>query len=156
MGIYSARLCREMYCLALIALIAWGSPAFAALGENVSSLQADQVHLKASVRTVPGQLYSVEEMLTPSGTTIRQFISPAGTIFAVSWQGSAPDLQQLLGSYFDQFVAYANSQPSRRGRGIHLDTGDLVIQTGGHMRYVMGRAYLRSQIPHGVSSDEIR
>src|ERR1700751_3889695 len=89
-------------------------PAFAALGEDASSVATDQAHLKASVRMVPHQFYSVQEMQTPSGTTVRQFVSPAGTVFAVSWQGAAPDLQQLLGTYFDEFESAATSEPSRR------------------------------------------
>lgn len=131
-------------------------PAFAALGEDVSSVTADQAHLKASVHAFPHQFYSVQEMQTPSGTTVRQFVSPAGTVFAVSWQGSAPDLQQLLGTYFDEFESAATSAPSRRGRGMHLDTGDLVVDTGGHMRFVVGRAFLRSKLPAQVASDDIR
>ena len=77
---------------------------------------------------------------------MRQFISPAGMVFAVSWQGSAPDLQQLLGTYFDEFESAATSDPSRRGRGMHVDDGDLVVDTGGHMRFVTGRAFLRSKL----------
>jgi len=130
--------------------------AFAALGEDVSSVAADQAHLKASVRMVPHQFYSVEEMQTPSRSTIRQFISPAGVVFAVSWQGSAPDLQQLLGAYFEVFESAATSEPSRRGRGMHVDNGDLVMDTGGHMRFVVGRAFLRSKLPAQVTSDDIR
>jgi len=131
-------------------------PAFAALGENVASIASDQAHLKASVRHVPHQFYSVEEMQTPAGTRVRQFVSAAGTVFAVSWQGSAPDLQKLLGSYFDEFEASAKTVPSRRGRGIHIDTGDLVVDTGGHMRFVTGRAFLRSKLPAEVTSDDVR
>jgi hypothetical protein len=131
-------------------------PAFATLGEDASSVTADQAHLKASVRLLPHQFYSVQEMQTPSGTTVRQFVSPAGTVFAVSWQGSAPDLQQLLGTYFDEFEAAATASASRRGRGMHLDTGELVVDTGGHMRFVVGRAFLRSKLPAQVTSDDIR
>jgi len=131
-------------------------PAFAVLGENVSSVTADQARLKASVRMVPHQFYSVQEMRTPSGSTVRQFISPAGMVFAVSWQGSAPDLQQLLGTYFDELESAATSDPSRRGRGMHVDDGDLVVDTGGHMRFVTGRAFLRSKLPAQVASDDIR
>jgi len=131
-------------------------PAFAALGQDVSSVTTDQAQFKASVRMVPHQFYSVQEMQTPSGTTVRQFVSPAGKVFAVAWQGSAPDLLQLLGTYFDEFESVATSEPSRRGRGMHLDHGDLVVDTGGHMRFVVGRAFLRSKLPAKVTSDDIR
>lgn len=130
--------------------------AFATLGGDLSSIRADQVHLKASTQIVAArQLYSVQEMRTSSGTQIRQYFSPGGTVFAVTWQGNAPDLEQLLGPYFDQYVSAANAQHSRRGRGVHIDDGDLVIDTAGHMRFVIGRAYLRSKMPQGVTGDEI-
>jgi hypothetical protein len=94
-------------------------------------------------------------MQTQNGSTIRQYVSPAGTVFAVTWQGFAPDLRQLLGSHFDEYMTSA-SQAAHRGRGAHIETGDLVFDSGGHMRYVVGRAFLRSKLPSGVSSDELR
>jgi hypothetical protein len=140
----------------LMAVFVMAVPAHAVLGENQSSISSDQSHLKASARFVPHQFYSVQEMETPTGTTVRQFVSPQGTVFAVTWQGSAPDLETLLGSYFDEFMAAAKREHSPRGRGIHIDDGDLVVQTGGHMRFVVGRAFLRSKTPSQVTSDEIR
>ena len=131
------------------------SSAFATLGEDVSSVQADQAHLKTSVRVVARRLYSVHEMQTPAGTIIRQYASPEGTVFAVSWRGFSPDLHQLLGQHFEEYVAAA-SQKARAGRGVHVETGDLVFESGGHMRYVVGRAFLRSKLPSGVGTDEIR
>jgi hypothetical protein len=130
-------------------------PAFAVLGGDVPSIQADQARLRASLRIVATQQYTMHEMQTPSGTRIRQFVSPSGTVFAVTWQGMAPDLQQLLGGYFDQYLQAAQAQPRRRGRGIRVDTGDFVLESGGHMRFVAGRAFLRSQVPSGVSIDQI-
>jgi hypothetical protein len=128
---------------------------FAALGDDVSSVDADRAHLNASVRVLTSQRYSIHEMQVPTGATLRQYVSPAGRVFAVSWQGFAPDLQQLLGEHFNDYMAAA-SQVLRRGRGVHVETGDLVLDSGGHMRYVVGRAFLRSQLPSGVSSDELR
>lgn len=136
--------------------LATAATAFAALGGDLSSIQADQARLRASERIIPTQKYTVHEMQTARGTRVRQFVSPEGTVFAVSWQGSAPDLEQLLGSYFDQYVQAAQAQPSRRGRGIHIDTGDFVLESGGHMRFVTGRAFLRSKLPSGVTSDQVR
>jgi predicted thioesterase len=131
-------------------------PAFCTLGQNVSSIAGDQAHLKASSRVSVGTSYSVHEMSTPQGTRVRQFVSPGGTVFAVSWRGAAPNLQQLLGSYFEEYVAAASERRAVRGRGLHIETGDLVVETGGHMRFVVGRAFLRSKLPQGVVSDHIR
>lgn len=131
-------------------------PAFGVLGGDASSIASDQAHLKASVRVIVRSSYSVHEMLTPTGTTVRQFVSPSGTVFGVSWQGFAPDLQQLLGEHFQEYLAAVDREPSRRRRGVHIDTGDLVLDSGGHMRFVVGRAFLRSQLPSGVSADVVQ
>ena len=140
----------------LTLLVVTVNPAFAVLGENQASVNSDQARLKASVRSIRHQFYSVQEMQTPSGTTVRQFISPEGVVFGVTWQGAAPNLEQLLGAYFDSFEASSNRQRSPRGRGIHIDDGDLVVDTGGHMRFVVGRAFLRSKMPPQVTDDDIR
>jgi hypothetical protein len=131
-------------------------PALGVLGGDASSIASDQAHLKASVRVIVRSSYSVHEMLTPTGTTVRQFVSPSGTVFGVSWQGFAPDLQQLLGEHFQEYLAAVDSESGRRGRGVHIDTGDLVLDSGGHMRFVVGRAFLRSQLPSGVSADVVQ
>jgi hypothetical protein len=133
------------------------TPAFATLGEDAASIQSDQVHMKTSVRILPRQFYSIHEMQTSTGTTIREFISQAGTVFAVSWQGPfAPDLRQLLGQHFDNYVQAARVPSNRRGRGLHIESGDLVFDSGGHMRFITGRAYLQSKVPSGVHADEMR
>ena len=146
-----ARVCRLVWLPTLVFWLA--CPLFASLGEDVSSIRTDQAQLKTSIRVLSRQLYSVHEMTTASGSTIRQFVSPAGTVFAVTWSGFAPNLRQLLGSYFDQ---YFQAQATSRGRSFHMDDGDLVVDYGGHMRFVVGRAFLRGKVPSGVSADEIR
>jgi len=148
-----ARICHLGLLAALIFLVT--SPLFASLGEDVSSIRSDQAQLKASVRVVPGSHYSVHEMQTPSGTVIRQFVSPAGTVFAVTWRGFPANLEQLLGSYFGEYVQAASRQTASRGRSVHIDNGNLVVDSAGHMRSVVGRAFLRQKIPSGVSGDEI-
>ena len=131
--------------------------AVATLGEDVSSINSDQSHLKAWARILPRRLYSVHEMQTPSGITIRQFVSPEGRVFAISWRGAAaPNLRQLLGSYFDEYEGAAGAQTVRRGHTVHIESGDLVVEAGGHMRFHVGRALLKSQLPQGVRADEIR
>jgi hypothetical protein len=148
---YRSRLCVVLLVPAVLCI-----PAFCVLGQDVSSVASDQARMKASVRVVVANSYSVHEMQTPTGTAVRQFVSPAGTVFAVTWQGFSPDLQQLLGEYFEEYVTAASSQPARRGRGVFIDTGDLVVETGGHMRFAVGRAYLRSKVPQGVDADALR
>ena len=146
----------RLSCVLHAAIFIMALPAFATLGEDVSSIQSDQAHAKASVRVLVNQLYSVHEMQAPSGTKVREFVSPAGTVFGVAWQGFVPDLRQLLGEHFDEYTQAAQTPSIRRGRGLHIETGDLVFDSGGHMRFITGRAYLRSKLPDGVSADDIR
>jgi Protein of unknown function (DUF2844) len=131
--------------------------AFATLGQDVSSIRSDQAQMNAQVRVGVGQSYSVHELSSPAGTTIREFVSPAGTVFAVSWQGAfTPDLRQLLGTHFDEYVQASQSAQTRVARMVHVETGDLVVESSGHMRFSMGTAYLRSKMPSGVTADALR
>lgn len=130
--------------------------AFAALGQDVGSVQSDGARMKAEVRVVPGITYTVHELAAPTGTRVREFVTPQGQVFAVTWQGQyMPDLRQLLGEYFDQYMQAAQVTPRVHRRGLHIESGDLVFESGGHMRSMVGRAYLRSKLPDGVSVDAI-
>lgn len=137
---------------AALALPAWGE-----LGANVSSVQADQAKLKGSLKVTSSANYQIHEIQTAQGTTVREYVSPSGTVFGVAWQGQfAPDLRQLLGSYFDEYMQAA-AQTRKTGRGpVTIQTSDLVVQRGGHMRFLVGRAYLPQMVPQGVSADEIK
>jgi hypothetical protein len=142
--------------IVVVSMLLLSSSAFGVLGADVSTVQADGARMKAAVQVIPGMSYSVHQMRDPNGTTVREFVSPAGQVFAVSWQGPyTPDLRQLLGEYFDKYMSAAkSSQPMHRR--VHLETGDLVFESGGHMRFIVGRAYLRSKLPEGVTTDVIR
>jgi hypothetical protein len=130
--------------------------AFAALGKDVSSIASERMRTGSQLRILVGPGYSIHELREPTGTTIREFVSPRGEVFAVAWQGPyAPDLRQLLGDYFDTYVQASQAAPGARRRGRHVDSGDLVVQSGGHMRFITGRAYLRSKLPDGVDPDAI-
>jgi len=141
----------------MLSLLTLGcSPVFAVLGQDVSSVKSDGAHIKAAVSIQPGQSYSIHEMHAPTGTTIREFVSPAGQVFGISWQGSSiPDLRQLLGEHFDEYMQAAQSSERVRRGAVHIETGDLVYESGGHMKFFVGRAYLRSKLPEGATPDVI-
>jgi len=133
-------------------------PAFAVLGGDASSLRDDQVHMKASRRSTQMPAYTIHELRTPAGTIVREFASPGGRIFAVSWKGPAlPDLRQLLGSHFEDLQQAAETQKGRGPRGVlFIQQNGLTVQMGGHMRSYAGRAYLSDQIPAAVRADDLR
>lgn len=133
----------------------WAAPAVAALGGDASSAQADQLSMKASARSTATGRFTVHELQAPSGTTVREFASPAGKVFAVTWQGPwVPDLRQILGDYFEPYVQAA--QAKRAGRGpLEIRSGGLVAQSGGRMRAFAGRAYVPELMPADVSADDL-
>jgi hypothetical protein len=136
-------------------LMALAFPAWAALGDNTMSVQNDQVHMKGTLRSVVSDRYVMHEITTPSGGSVREYVSNGGTVFGVVWDGvGSPDLQQLLGSYFDT-VRKAAQQ--RHGHGpVVIDTPDLYFAQTGHMRSIHGTAYLPQQLPQGIQSADIK
>lgn len=142
----------------LVAMLALSVPAFASLGGNVNTIEVDRARMNASVNVAQEANYAVHEMQSPSGTTVKEFVSPEGNVFAVSWQGQfPPQMQQILGSYFNQYSAAISAQPKHYGhRALNIQQPGLVIQTGGHMRSYFGRVYVPDMLPTGVKADEIK
>jgi len=130
--------------------------ALAALGGDVASIEADRAHMKAQRRIFSIQKFSVQEIRTSYGTTVREYVSPTGKVFAVVWEGAhMPDLQQLFGDYFAAYQDAAKA--SRKGRGpLSIEQSDLVVYSGGRMRGFAGRAYVPQLVPLDVSLDEIK
>ena len=134
-------------------------PAFATLGGEESSVEADRAHMKATVQTTKTDGYSVHEIKTPIGTAVREYVAPGGRVFAVAWQGPfIPDMQQLLGTYFQQFSAAAKkARESYHGRRpLNIQESGLVMQSSGHMHAYWGRAYDPGLVPQGIKLQDIR
>lgn len=115
--------------------------------------------MQASVRMTQAANYKVQEMQSFAGrTTVKEYVSPAGKVFAVTWRGQfMPQLKQLLGKYFSQYEAALKARPRRYGhRPLDIQLPGLVIQTGGHVHDYFGRAYVPGMLPDGVSAKEIR
>jgi hypothetical protein len=116
--------------------------------------------MKGTRRVTTTAAYSVHEIQAATGTMVREFVSPSGTVFGVAWNGpSTPDLQQLLGTYFGQYTQAIQSKRTeqRTGRGrLSIQQEGLVVEAGGHMRSFSGRAFLPQLMPHGVASGNIK
>jgi Protein of unknown function (DUF2844) len=151
--------------LSLVSLVlsvsaCFAAPASAALGGDASSIDGDRVRVQgALVRIMRTDRYTLHEIQSASGTMIREYASPTGRVFAVSWRGAfVPDLRQILGSYFDRYQR--ESERVRRARRSHgpmtIDAGDFVVQTSGHMRSFTGRAYAVPLMPIGVDASIIQ
>jgi hypothetical protein len=145
-------------CFLLCAVIAGALPLWASLGGSAESVVADQVKFQARRTTVAMPEYTVHEISRDDGEVIREYVTPAGKVFGVSWSGpTIPDLAQLLGTYHAEFRNTLSAQPKSFGRkpaAVH--NPDLIVETGGHMRAFQGRAYLNSALPSGVSPEAVK
>ena len=91
------------------------------------------------------------EIQTPGGIVVREYTSAVRQCFCVAWQGrSHPDLRQVLGANYNQirFKPSRLSAPSAMVTGpLLIQQPGLIVQMGGHMRSLTGRAHL----PQGLA-----
>lgn len=132
-------------------------PVFAALGAPSATVEQDREKLNAAHRTEPRAGYTVHILEGP-GTTVREYASPAGVVFGLAWnhQAGLLDLQGLFGPYYEEYSrALADQSPPHR-RAHRIRTDHLVIERGGRMGAVWGRAWVLPLLPPGISEDHIQ
>jgi hypothetical protein len=104
--------------------------------------------------------YTVRETTFGNGTLVREYLAADGSVFGIAWRGpQMPDLNDLLGSYFPQYVAGVKSVRAARGGGhgpVRVDQSGLVVHSGGHMGSFSGQAWLPPALPAGVSGSDIQ
>jgi hypothetical protein len=143
--------------LAAVSMVFLGATTtWAVLGRPAASVAADQRRLRGDLRSSAGAGFSVHEISAADGSVVREYVSPAGDVFGVAWQGpTQPNLVELLGDYFPAFQEATRSARHRRGP-VAVRTDRLVVETGGHMRAFHGRAYLPDRLPGVVSQTAVR
>jgi hypothetical protein len=142
----------------LVVATVYATTAHATLGEKASSIAKDRRALSAvKGSTATHDNYTVQE-LQSDANTVREYINADGIVFAVAWNGRVhPNLTSLLGSYAGDYKAAKQQQPRRHGqRHSQVQGENVVVETGGHMRDLRGRAYLPSLLPEGVNLYEIK
>lgn len=130
----------------------------AVLGGSASSVTSDRQALSAVHRATTNRgAYTVQEFQS-GATTVREYVSSSGVVFAVAWNGRVhPDLTTLLGSYAGEYQAALRQTARKRGlRRQDVRSDQVVVEKWGHMRNLQGRAYAPALIPSGVTNDEIR
>ena len=137
----------------------------AALGQAPSALPpaspssaVPSAKMSAATNKASPTLYTLHEITLDSGTLVREYASPAGIVFAVTWQGPVlPDLSLLLGSYFSTFKAETEQarQMGRRGSPVTVNQGSLVVVSSGRMRNFFGYAYAPDLIPTSVNIQDV-
>jgi hypothetical protein len=147
---------RSLLLLVTTAMLCAPRAVMASLGGDVTTVEADRVHMKsASVKSTQSALYSVHELQTPSGTTVREFADDNGIVFAVTWHGPfLPDLRQTLGAYFEAYQSAPRAKRYGHSHNIVEEPG-LVVHSNGHMRSFSGIAYVPQLVPTGVSIGQL-
>jgi hypothetical protein len=141
-----------------LAAAAASVPAYASLGADRSSVEADRSALHgqiSSATTASG--FEIQEITTPAGVHVREYLSAQGKVFALSWQGPVrPDLRQMLGSYYARY-AQAVTEPHVGGhRHLTVHQPGLVVESNGRMRAFYGRAWDPDSLPADFSPADIR
>lgn len=141
----------------LVAVLAAAAiPGWAVLGGSAESVAADQLRLQAKRSVVETRDYTLHVISLDDGTLIREYVTPAGKVFGVSWSGpTIPDLPQLLGSYNAEFQSAVHVKTGHR-RTAAVHDSDLVVESSGHLRAFYGRAYVISLLPSGVTQEIVK
>lgn len=144
---------------AAIAVASLATPALAALGGTADSVTTDTSVMRGMLRSIPEVQYTVQE-IDSSAVTVREYVTRAGQVFAVTWQGIAPpNFQQLLGNYYSRLQAGAVAARASRGPAAHrhygINQSDFVMQSLGRMGNFHGVAYVPSLVPEGVDVDQL-
>ena len=149
------KLTRTVVCSLVVALSV-AAPALAALGGDATSVQSDLVKMKGALRVTSSAGFTVHEITTESGVVVREYVSPSDKVFAVSWRGPMrPDLRQMLGGYFGQFQESASTPHLGGHRHLAIEQPGLVVQSSGHMRAFIGRAWAPDLLPQNFSVSDI-
>jgi hypothetical protein len=138
-----------------------GADARATLGEAAASAEADRARVGGERRVAQATdaHLRVHVITRADGSTIKEFETPAGVVFAISWSTRLkPRLDELLGAHaadYAQATREALSTPGVRHQ-LRIARGDLVVQASGRLNAHAGLAYLRSLVPAGVRVDDLR
>jgi len=127
-------------------------------GAAAASSGVPAAKMQAVTPGAQSSLYTLHEVQLENGTSVREYATPAGIVFAVSWQGPVlPDLSALLGNYFSTFKLETERvrAAGRRGGPVGIDHADLVVQSSGRMRNFFGHAYAPALIPAGVNIKDV-
>lgn len=161
----SSNFCPDRIRVLLLGLVLASSTGevMATLGRAPSTLTPSSssvpgARMLAAAPTVRSSLYSLHEVQLENGTSVREYATSAGLVFAVSWRGPVlPDLTSLLGDYFSSFKLETEQarMKGRRGSPVNIELDELVVRSNGRMRNFFGYAYVPSLIPAGVDIKDV-
>jgi len=159
MFIHNRGLQQSAVALTLLGLVLMpSSVANAALGAHALTINAERAQAGAQMQSFKMPDHMRYELVLPNGGSVHEFANAAGDIFAVSWSGPGkPDLRTLLGGHFGRLQEASGVGRARMLRQpAQVNRADIQIQTGGHMGYFWGVAYLPSLAPAGFSTSSLK
>ncbi len=129
--------------------------ALAALGEPEASVQQEATQFQGSIKTAQRFGVRVHEIMSPTGTTVREFVGTDGNVFGIAWRGPMmPSLKLMLGNYFPAYREAAQGIKTDH-RHLQLRTAELVVQMRSRLRDYSGVAYLPQRLPGGVAIGDL-
>ena len=149
---------RRSFSLPVLVVLLLPVAARAELGGAMTGVQVDRAHLDARLTSTPSGTHTRHEMTLPNGGLVREFTNANGRVYALTWSGPGkPDLRSLLGGYFDRLqTGNARINPRARRQPMQLVRSDVIIQTGGHMGYFWGVAYVPALTPAGFAVTDLQ
>ena len=143
--------------LTVLFMLVMGSlPAWAALGGDLSSVNSDVQALGGQHNMVAKVGYNLHQITKPDGSVVNEFVSPAGVVFGISWQGhSMPNLSQVLGSHLADLQQGQRTHVVPR-RAVTIQGDDFVFSSVGHGRSFRGRAYVPSLVPANLKAEVVQ
>jgi hypothetical protein len=142
---------------AILLMLMMGSvPAWAALGDTVTSVDTDAQVLGGKHVMVAKEGYNVHQITRADGSVVNEFVSPAGTVFGISWNAHAvPNLPQLLGNYMTNLHQGKVIQRVPR-RAITIQDDNFVFSSVGHAGFFRGRAFVPGLVPANLTAEVVQ
>jgi hypothetical protein len=125
----------------------------ATLGGDRASVAGNEQHLVATRQVLRLAVGERHELTLPSGLVVREYVSPGGAVYAVTWSGPRmPDLRELLGGYFAQLGGRDAAAGHHR---MSVTGADFAVRSTGHRHHFAGRAWVPSLVPAGVQLESL-
>jgi hypothetical protein len=135
------------------------SPSSAAVAHAAASAASSGSAAGAASGAAASSSYTVRATTFGNGTIVREYVATNGSVFGLAWNGpQMPNLTDLLGTYFPQYLAGVRAARAvRGGHGpVAVEENNLAVHSGGHMGAFVGQAWLPQALPAGVSGADIQ
>ncbi len=147
------RRCRGLRAMVLVAMSISSVSAYATLGGDSSSVNADQSALGAAITTQADKNYADNILMLPDGSVVHELVNGSGKVFEITWNSRAhrPDMEQLLGSYVSRFNGTGKHHHNPTAHQAKRADADLVIVSNRVHRQFSGVAYLPALLPDNTT-----